>query len=975
MNFISAETNPFELRAGELDVNALQVLSFRGRERINDVYSYEVTFATDLSPKSLVAAFGDAAALTLKTSEQPPRILQGIAAHLEALGGVPGELETERRRYSLTIVPKLWLLKHRRKNRVFQNKTPKEIIESLLRGIGIPSEEWRWRTQPDYPKLPFVYQRNESDYEFFRRVLASAGIFFYFEHPSKDGTATKLNFGDGAGHTVAVQGSLRFDDGVGADAEEERIYEFGLKKRIRPKTLLMLDRNVETATNWARVAKTKPTSDPVFDTDTKKITPDILREDVYQVDSALRVGQDSEMATELERLRSGYLEARGRSDCRQLAPGYRFTLTSHPIDALNDTYTVTALDSEGIHPAFLGKDDATHVYRNRFRCIPFRFSPRPLRSKKRPKMGLEVAKVVGEEGKLITATVEANHCGYVRIRFRWDIANDGGTPKESYGVNEDADHVVRLPVVQPWAGAGYGAQFIPRQGMEVLVGFLEHQGERPIILGCISSEENMPPWSGEENDFQKVGIHSRSWPPGDQSAWSEISIDDRKDDELIYVQAQKNKIVYVKHDRTETVDNNEDITIHQNRKERVDHNEAISIGDNRQRMVGLTDSLMVGMERSVAVGTQLTTSVGKSMRTSVGSNQHNEVGESVYIHAGKNVVIEADSVISLRVGGNFIRIDESGIIEKGTTINLNSSNGGPEKGTKVAPTPPPFDEQICFTCESGPIANVPYILTLADGSVAEGTTDEAGNTERVVTNVATEITQVQFAPDKIYCCSTHAQHEVEHLTDPPALTFPLSGIKTNDVDVGKSTVSSQLSVTSQSRTMTDGEKAMAEKVFGKEAVDYKRVVVHNCKYFFLQTRPMTPNGEMYFGEDYKADFSEADAPGKHLFMHEMTHVWQYQLDYGVKWHGFMLQIPYILGLSDSYRYELNDKKKLPDFNMEQQGDILADYFSVSNGVGVYSKSGRDQIEKSERIQDFLDLLKKTLSEFILDPKNKKNLPK
>ncbi|MCL2724716.1 MAG: type VI secretion system tip protein VgrG [Polyangiaceae bacterium] len=701
---MNTETNPFELRAGTLDANALQVLSFRGRERINDVYSYEATFATSLEPKSLVSAFGGAAALTLKTSEQPPRILQGIAAHLEALGGVPGERETERRRYSLTIVPKLWLLKHRRKNRVFQNKTAKEIVESLLRGIELTSEDWRWRTQPDYPKLPFVYQRNESDYEFFRRVLASAGIFFYFEHPSKDGTATKLNFGDGAGHTVAVQGSLRFDDGVGADAEEERIYEFGLKKRLRPKTLLMLDRDVEKATNWARVAKTKSNSDPVFDADTTKMTPDILREDVYQVDSALRVGPDSEMDMELARVRIGEVEARGRSDCRQLAPGYRFPLTSHPIDALNDTYTVTAVDSEGVHPAFMGKDEATPVYRNRFRCIPSRFIARPLRSKKRPKMGLEVAKVVGEEGKLIAATVEANHCGYVRIRFRWDIADDRGTPKESYGVNEDADHVVRLPVVQPWAGAGYGAQFIPRQGMEVLVGFLEHQGERPIILGCISSEENMPPWSGDETDFQKVGIHSRTWPPGDASAWSEISIDDRKGDELIYVQAQKNKIVYVKHDRTETVDNDETITIHHNRTERVDHNEKISIGDNRaesvginesitigmarQRMVGLTDSLIVGAERSVAVGAQLTTGVGKGMRTSVGSNQHTEVGESVYIHAGKNVVIEAGSVICLRVGGNFIRIDESGIIEKGTTINLNSADGEPEKGTKVDPIPP-----------------------------------------------------------------------------------------------------------------------------------------------------------------------------------------------------------------------------------------------------------------------------------------------
>ncbi|MCL2724707.1 MAG: type VI secretion system tip protein VgrG [Polyangiaceae bacterium] len=658
---MNAETNPFELRAGTLDANAVQVLSFRGRERINDVYSYEVVFATSLEPKSLVAAFGGAAALTLKTSSLSPRILQGIAAHLEALGGVPGEMKTERRRYSLTIVPKLWLLKHRRKNRVFQNKTAKEIVESLLRGIELTSDDWRWRTQPDYPKLPFVYQRNESDYEFFRRVLASAGIFFYFEHPSKDGTVTKLNFGDGAGHTVAVQGYLRFDDGVGADAEEERIYEFGLKKRLRPKALLMLDRDVEKATNWSKVATTKPTSDPVFDTDTKKITPDILREEVFQVDSALRVGPDSEMDMELERLRSGYLDARGEGDSRQLAPGYRFPLRSHPIDALNDTYTVTVLDSEGIHPAFLGKNDATHVYRNRFWCIPSRFSPRPVRSKKRPKMGLEVAKVVGEEGKLIAPTVEANHCGYVRIRFRWDIADDKGTPKESYGVNEDADHVVRLPVVQPWAGAGYGAQFIPRQGMEVLVGFLEHQGERPIILGCISSEENMPPWSGDENDFQKVGIHSRSWPPGKPDAWSEISIDDRKDGELIYVQAQKDKTVYVKHDRTETVDNDETITIHGNRTETVDKDETITIHGNRTETVDKDENVTIhqnqqhtiDINRTINIGMVKNETIGMTCMQNVGVGKMVNIGVAYNLNVGAVIMTNAGSVRTDTVGMNW----------------------------------------------------------------------------------------------------------------------------------------------------------------------------------------------------------------------------------------------------------------------------------------------------------------------------------
>ncbi|MBP2167961.1 hypothetical protein J2125_001153 [Erwinia toletana] len=37
---------------------------------------------------------------------------------------------------------------------------------------------------------------------------------------------------------------------------------------------------------------------------------------------------------------------------------------------------------------------------------------------------------------------------------------------------------------------------------------------------------------------------------------------------------------------------------------------------------------------------------------------------------------------------------------------------------------------------------------------------------------------------------------------------------------------------------------------------------------------MTPNGELYFRSWYQNDFSVADFPSKHLFIHELSHVWQ-----------------------------------------------------------------------------------------------------
>ncbi|HWL86125.1 MAG TPA: contractile injection system protein, VgrG/Pvc8 family, partial [Polyangiaceae bacterium] len=214
------KNDPFQLAAGPFFNHELRVLEFSGRERVNDVYVYSVTFAT-LEPAELLhaAVFGDPACLTIKAPGHEPRLIQGIASSLEALGAVPGEVGSKRRRYRIEIVPRLWLLKQRRKNRVFQNKTPKEIIAEILAGVKITPEECNWRIRvKDYPPLPFVYQRGQTDYDFFRSVLADAGIFFYFEHAS--GTLDGLLPGAGAAAGALGQVANFVGGEVGKTAEK-----------------------------------------------------------------------------------------------------------------------------------------------------------------------------------------------------------------------------------------------------------------------------------------------------------------------------------------------------------------------------------------------------------------------------------------------------------------------------------------------------------------------------------------------------------------------------------------------------------------------------------------------------------------------------------------------------------------------------------------------------------------------------------
>jgi hypothetical protein len=157
------------------------------------------------------------------------------------------------------------------------------------------------------------------------------------------------------------------------------------------------------------------------------------------------------------------------------------------------------------------------------------------------------------------------------------------------------------------------------------------------------------------------------------------------------------------------------------------------------------------------------------------------------------------------------------------------------------------------------------------------------------------------------------------------------------------------------RGLTPGEIRMASLLFGG-AIDYTRVRVHNRRYLPFQPRncAMTPNGSIYFHHScFLPDYSEGNPTVIHWFMHEMVHVWQHQLGYPVRLRGAIR-----LGLS--YHYELREGALLSDYNMEAQGDLLADYFALK-----FMRRHAHQLELYEHV----------LAGFLADPANRENLPR
>ena len=117
-------------------------------------------------------------------------------------------------------------------------------------------------------------------------------------------------------------------------------------------------------------------------------------------------------------------------------------------------------------------------YGNHFRCVPYDVPYRPLRITPKPIItGVQTAIVVGPSGE----EIYPDKYSRIKVQFPWD--REG---------KNDENSSCWIRVSQPWAGAGWGAMFIPHVGHEVIVNFVEGDPDRPIITGRVYHGTNMP---------------------------------------------------------------------------------------------------------------------------------------------------------------------------------------------------------------------------------------------------------------------------------------------------------------------------------------------------------------------------------------------------------------------------------------------------------------------------------------------------
>jgi len=318
-----------------------------------------------------------------------------------------------------------------------------------------------------------------------------------------------------------------------------------------------------------------------------------------------------ENETELVRIR-------GVSADVDMKPASKFKIKDQSVALIaasqnSDSYAVISVEHDARDGAGIPFEGPT-TYQNSFVCMPSDVNFRPPRISKRPL-------IYGPQTAIVTDGPD--EYGRSKVKFHWD--------------EQEQSRWCRI--AQNWAYNQMGTQFLPRKDSEVVVEFLDGDPDQPIIVGMVYNGKNKLPFTVPDNKTQS-GIRGANWESaGTADKSNELRFEDKAGSEEIYIHAQKDfrRVVY----------NNDQLTV-----------------DTGNRTLQIKQG---NVSETVDQG-------NKSLQVKTGNldQKLNMGNHSLKLDAGQSTT-DAMQSITLKVGGNSITIDQSGITLKGIMIKIEAN--------------------------------------------------------------------------------------------------------------------------------------------------------------------------------------------------------------------------------------------------------------------------------------------------------------
>jgi type VI secretion system secreted protein VgrG len=582
----------------------LRVVRFEGKEGLSQLFKVDLELVAEDSELNFEQFIGQAGLLTV-LSDDEPRYFHGIVNRFEQ--GATGRRFTT---YYATLVPKIEPLCHRYNCRIFQDMSARDIVQKILKELGLPGDEYRFVLQSPPPKREYCVQYRESDLNFICRLLEYEGIFYFFEHHNNKHI---LVMGNSLSAHAPIPGKNQviFHPPTTLVAEEQHILSFNYTQEILSGKVSLKDFNFE-----------KPALN-------------------------LKGEKAADKDTELE-----VYDYPGIFDDR---------------NDFNKKYLITQHVMSASQPQVLEEEAGTKKpsYSSRFECIPFDTPYRPASVTPKPVVkGSQTAIVVGPKGE----EIYTDKHGRVKVQFHWD--REG---------KRDEKSSCWIRVSQFWAGARWGAMFIPRIDHEVIVDFLEGDPDRPIITGRVYHGTNLPPYQLPQ-EKTKSTVKSNSSKGGNGS--NEIRFEDKKGKEEVWIHAQKDMNTVVGNNRTATVTKDEKLTV-----EEGDRTIAVSKGQEKHTIkkdyiIQVDGNLTIDVNGSINIKSKtksvtikaaqsLTNKAGTSLTNKAGTSLTNQAGASLTNKANASLTNQAGATLTSKANG-LQKVEAGGlVIVKGALVKIN----------------------------------------------------------------------------------------------------------------------------------------------------------------------------------------------------------------------------------------------------------------------------------------------------------------
>lgn len=644
----------------EFDGLPVAVAQMRWREGLGRPYEIDAELVADLEldPAELL---GRTAHLTMRRGAAA-REVHGIVQAARRIAD-----RFDRSCVAVEVVPALALSRMNRRSRIFQDMTVAEIAVSVLqpalerRGSRLDVSRLRPPRRRDY-----CVQYRESDLGFVERLLAEEQISYVFEQ-ERDTEVVVLLDADQVTRILETVDGRAVLEARDHDAVPVRETISGIERALRMRPVRARARRWD----WGA-----PSPGPVeqvwqLSSDGTRIesAPDTggweeLELDVHErgrgveddvgnlVDDAERVGS---IVLGEEHVRAAMV--RMQSDAVGAGPGARFELRgTHDDDA---AYVVTEVVHRFEHATAMAASNEGTQYRNDMLVLPAEIPWQAQHMPARPTIaGVQTATVVGPPGE----DVHTDAHGRIRVLLHWD--RDGRAHKQQDASFEPS---CWLRATQSWAGPGFGAQFVPRVGTQVLVAFLDGDPDRPICIGGLYDGHDRHPFELPE-DRTRSGWRTRS--TRGEPGYNELSFEDDAGREEIRLRAQRNLNEHVRANHTTSVDGDRTSTVGGRRVTRV------AGGEELASHGGMLTTVFGGHQEYVEGGPSFFPMPGAHplFKRGVVSHLHVNEGEryvqcshAIRMHGGAGgggntayLALENDE-IRLEVGGSSIVLRPEGI--------------------------------------------------------------------------------------------------------------------------------------------------------------------------------------------------------------------------------------------------------------------------------------------------------------------------